>query len=258
MRRDGYVCVHGTGAQDAHAGTRVGPDERCEEGEETLWEVLQHQGSRLLFAPGQDERGGQTGSRGSASQDAFIATAPPNWFYSDIDAAEDEVLFPDEAMGGGGRTKIADRDDPIMKQLERHGPNWKRFILGLESDDDEDDYEHDKLTVQLELEGRMGERRSAHRPALTEGIEGDGEAESISHELALLERDCPCSSCKAGEHEFCDNWDDESEDGEDPLDEIDVNDDETLRLITQMDVLIPGLPHDEDEDPGKVTSVYTI
>ncbi|KAK3725484.1 hypothetical protein LTR37_000454 [Vermiconidia calcicola] len=208
----------------------------AKEREETLWEVLQHQGSRLLFAAGQDERKEQVGSRGSVVQDEFMTTAPPNWFYSDIDAAEDEVLFPDE--------------------LERHGPNWKRFILGLESDDDEDDYEDDKLTVQLELEGRMGERRSTHRPVLTEGREGKGEAESISRELALREGDCACSSCKGGEHEFCEEWDDDSEDEEGALGELDEHDEETLRLLTQMDILIPGVPHEEDEDPEKAFWIH--
>jgi len=63
---------------------------------------------------------------------------PPNLLYNDIDVEKDFILFPEE--GEGRQSTVTDRMDAISK-LERYGPNWKRFIHDLDSDQESDDFE---------------------------------------------------------------------------------------------------------------------
>lgn len=59
--------------------------------------------------------------------------------YSDIDADEDLILFPDEGSGSH-RKAVQSGKDPITVELLETAPSMKRFILNFDSDDDSDNY----------------------------------------------------------------------------------------------------------------------
>lgn len=101
------------------------------DGENTLYDHIWN-GSRFMFFDRE--------SASAANGDIAEAAPAVNFFYSDLDAVEDLVLFPEELQGAAS-TEVTDRTDPLTTALERCGPNWKRFINGLDSDDDSDDFE---------------------------------------------------------------------------------------------------------------------
>jgi hypothetical protein len=88
-------------------------------GDESIWDDLCHEGSRLIFTSDPSLRRAERKSGGGSREvkdDEFDTTAPPNWYYSDIDAAEDVILFPINIARGKGNNKIVDCDDPITSE----------------------------------------------------------------------------------------------------------------------------------------------
>ncbi|KJX92382.1 hypothetical protein TI39_contig5859g00009 [Zymoseptoria brevis] len=82
-------------------------------------------------------------------------------YYNEIDAAEDEVLFPEE-LHGQQITAIGDHADRITQALSTHGFNMIRSIKGLDSDDDSDDYASDSEKLNVNRSKRK-EKDSAPR-----------------------------------------------------------------------------------------------
>ncbi|SMQ51641.1 unnamed protein product [Zymoseptoria tritici ST99CH_3D7] len=125
------------------------------EGEESVWDVIQHPDSQSIDFLVEYLDGKVTGRRDMTAEEKHER------YYNEIDAAEDEVLFPEE-LQGQQITAIGDHADRITQALGTHGFNMIRFIKGLDSDDDSDDYASDaeKLNVNR---GKRKENGSAPR-----------------------------------------------------------------------------------------------
>lgn len=83
-------------------------------------------------------------------------------YYNDVDATEDAVLFPEE-QEGLIVTATGSHAGRITRELEEASSNMRRFVYGLQSDDDSDDYEDlnsrmdvQKKKKQLQLEQKKG------------------------------------------------------------------------------------------------------
>ena len=205
-------------------------------GEETIYDDLHHAGSKMVFTPNLAEKR----DKGRVGHEEFNTTAPANWFYSDVDAAEDLVLFPDEATldqaGGVVPTKLVrDRDDPITKQLERSGTNWKRFIYDLDSDAESDEVEDDGVTTSLRSDARPDKLK--HRQNDTQAT--NGQTSEVADEA------CACAKCQADKYAFFENWEHDSDDEEDVLYDTNDGDQETMLIAIGMDKLDPS---DVEED----------
>jgi len=61
-------------------------------------------------------------------------------FYSEADAVEDTVLFPEETSTGDVKTVYKANNSAIDNYVSK-GPDWVRFILDLDTDEDVDDDE---------------------------------------------------------------------------------------------------------------------
>jgi hypothetical protein len=200
-------------------------------GEDSIYDDLCHEGSKVMFFSVKDGAPGET-----------TEEAPSNWFYTDVDAAEDEIIFPEEVQGKRG-TSILYTGDPIFKALDRAGPNSKRYILGLDSDDDSDDYE------EVDMEKWSADQQDPMR--LKERPENDQDS---SNALTLKGGTsngemgyCTCEKCKIGEYELCEAWEDEPSDDEVILD-IDEDDPETMLLSIALDKIEPEIIYGDDPE----------
>lgn len=96
-------------------------------GESTIYHDMTGEGTS--FSYGQvDPSTGEFGKR--------TDKPPANYFYNDVDAAEDLVLFPEE-IEGTTQSAITGTEDPMIPDL----PNMKRFVLDLDSDQESDDHD---------------------------------------------------------------------------------------------------------------------
>lgn len=217
---------------------KTGQVRDAKQGEETVYDELRHENSKFLWGA----MGG--GAEGMGEQ------LPPNLLYNDIDVAEDMILFPEEAEGRAGGA-IADRTDPITEKLERRGPNWKRFIHDLDSDQDSDDFEdvpmrRDRLVegsrapplLSQHEEGTSRHERSGDRSSYR-GDSGD-DSEWVTDDD---NDDCYCDSCRAGDPSNCEYA---SADERDVVFDTDDGDDETLRLALAFDEIEPP----DERDPA--------
>ena len=113
----------------------------------------------------------------------FDPEIPPNWFYTDVDAEEDAVLFPEETLGQTVTEINGDDIDLIILKLMSKGLVMKRTILDPETDENSDDYEGPSRPIS---------------PRLTKIAENGCSEEE---ELDLLEfpdphsLDCECEAC---------------------------------------------------------------
>ena len=164
--------------------------------------------------------------------------APSNWYYSDIDAAEDMVLFPEEALSGKSKKKIGTMDDVVTRELLNGSPNLKRFIHGLDSDDDSDEFEDYDLSENApsgkhQVKKNFDvERRAAVRAAKDVSLSSSGQ--------------CICTECENGNTASCE-W----EDDEGVIYDTADGDPQTLRIALRMD----ALDHREDDEAEDTETV---
>lgn len=118
-----------------------------------------------------------------------VEKIPRNLFYSDADALEDQVLFPEETQGPGDDNSVGAALNSLVV-LEEQGPDMKRFLYDLDTDedvpvskpgstdgkstsdddsdldfeDDEDD-DHDDLEDYIDLELDLNEPVPSQTPA---------------------------------------------------------------------------------------------
>lgn len=64
-----------------------------------------------------------------------------NYFYNEVDAEEDLILFPDEAAGASTKAITGAGIAAAYAFPDLEMPNMKRFVLDLDSDEDEHDME---------------------------------------------------------------------------------------------------------------------
>ena len=203
-------------------------------GEDSIYDDLHHEGSKFVFIP-----------VSSGTTDETTEESPSNWFYTDIDAAEDVLLFPEVVQGKRGMTFL-DQNDPIFRKLARAGPDSKRFILGLESDDDSDEYDEieelksskDKSTKTLKNKPQNGRHTS---PGLTVRNAREG------GQTTLVDSDCTCNKCQLGEYELCEAWEDELP-GPEVILEVDDDDPETMALVLALDKIEPDRLYSDDPE----------
>lgn len=170
-------------------------------GEFTIYDELLR--SRFVFGP-----------LGSNVDDMTKHGVPPNLLYNGIDAEEDDILFPEEITGRVAA--VTDRTDAITMQLERHGPNWKRFINDLDSDQESDDFPG----LGVEEVERESAASSTAASETNRGAESGFDDDQVlsrvgsadgSDWLTESEPDgdsdeiCDCRFCKRGQFERCNN-----------------------------------------------------
>lgn len=114
-------------------------------GEQTMWN---HLDNRMIKMTHWDSETGRIDEE--ETSDAEKARL----LYSDIDANEDPILFPDEASGSQ-RKAVQSGKDPITVDLLEKGPSMKRFIYNLDPDEDSDAFsESDSPKVIAEKRGK--------------------------------------------------------------------------------------------------------
>lgn len=101
-------------------------------------------------------------------------------FYNDIDAAEDEILFPEEKEGILA-TAITGHSDMILRELDESGPKMIRFIHNLDTDEDSDEYTEEFLEMEKKREPRnkIEEQKKAKKSLAIEGEEDNKEGSNI-------------------------------------------------------------------------------
>ncbi|KAF7184910.1 hypothetical protein HII31_13722 [Pseudocercospora fuligena] len=122
------------------------------------------------------------------------------FFYSAVDAEEDLVLFPEEAEIAA----ITEPTDAIYTELESRGPNFKRFLLDLESDQESDDFE-DPMKEQIADRPirHLENVEQAGSSAEIDGSNGDDDEELLSIPDDIPEcpdhgenPECDCAECQ--------------------------------------------------------------
>lgn len=166
-------------------------------GEETLYDDLHSEGTQHRYR----DIDPLTGEWGEARQEH-----PPNFFYTEVDAAEDLILFPEEAAGVSKKAITGAGVADALEFLENGLPNMKRFVLDLDSDEDEQDMDdpfEDKLD-KLAIEDRPPARKqiTAEEEWETEGSDEDG----FPKPPADLP-ECPNPDADDCECEECQWWD---------------------------------------------------
>ena len=239
------------------------------EGENSIFDDLQHPESRSMDMIISVSRDG----RSPTKRRDMTADEMHERYYNEIDAAEDEILFPEE-LQGVQITAIGDHADRIWQDLESQGPNWHRFIKGLHSDDESDDSDLDmQLRVDRarpELEGKKGRVKPSKSLAVrtkNARFNGDQAIAGPSRPGAYKPRqngkefaatlreagerppkwqenrqdcpndfaaDCECSACTKAE-----GWqDDDDWDGDDDWDDEDWDDDDNSESAERINEMI--------------------
>lgn len=100
---------------------------------ESLWDVIHNSQTQFVFFNEKRE---------------VMERLPKNLLYNDIDALEDQILFPEETPGTEN-SLLAEGKANVLSKLEREGPDMDRFVYDLDTDEEvpgsdvEDDDEHD-------------------------------------------------------------------------------------------------------------------
>jgi hypothetical protein len=140
---------------------------------------------------------------------------PQQYLYTDIDVAEDMVPFPEELEGKIGA--VSDASDPISLKFEKHGSNLKRFIHGLDSDEDSDEYEDLEIGSKKDRQKKLGGRKKPKAIMEKSTITNTSEVENnhpckevvtngnqvIANDDDWEDDDCDCLACVAGIPKEC-------------------------------------------------------
>ena len=118
---------------DSYRVREIKPSEQTENDNqvESIWDVIHHPETRFMFFNEKRE---------------VTETIPKDLFYNDVDALEDQVLFPEETPGSDNDV-LAHEDMNSLNKLEHEGFNMNRFFFDLDTDEedpesDSDDHEH--------------------------------------------------------------------------------------------------------------------
>lgn len=157
------------------------------------------------------------------------------------------MLFPDETAGTAS-TRVADRTDRLTIDLERAGPNWRRFVNGLDSDDDSDEYE-EPFPDGPTKEGRHGKKATSTSERTGVRRKGPGSEPKDSSDVV---NDCTCKQCASDHPELCEEWEDEidSENDNQYIYHTADGDPETFRIALAFEKLEPVNGYGDDPETG--------
>ncbi|PIA96173.1 hypothetical protein CB0940_10666 [Cercospora beticola] len=152
---------------------------RCRDvrpGEMSIFDDMNHPGTRSLDRIIEFKNGKQASARDMTTKEIHEK------YYNEIDAAEDEILFPEE-LQGLQITAIGDHADRINRELEAQGPSLVRFVNGLDTDDDSD---ADPDLVERLNRPRLEAEKKSSRPQLEAKVKSSHAKPSKS--LALRQK----------------------------------------------------------------------
>lgn len=121
-------CLAAPVLDTLHKDKTTGRVRDARPGEQTMWNRLENRTIKMTHWDSET---------GKIDEEETSDTEKAKLLYSDIDANEDLILFPDEA-GGSQRKAVQSGKDPITVDLLEKGPSMKRFIYNLDSDEDSD------------------------------------------------------------------------------------------------------------------------
>ncbi|KAL8721649.1 MAG: hypothetical protein Q9225_001698 [Loekoesia sp. 1 TL-2023] len=110
--------------------------------------------------------------KGKTLEDQLAPDLDASYFYGEADALEDKVLFPEELSTESPNALYSGRANALEKFV-KSGPDWGRFVHDLETDEEMESDEDDRL-----LEGESDEEESedgetAQAPLLSEEEQDD-------------------------------------------------------------------------------------
>jgi hypothetical protein len=121
-------------------------DVRPGEKAETLWDELY--GGKWKMAFGKSHK--TKGVRGLEEPETH--KLPNGWTYSDADALEDAILFPEELTNPDAKLSVPEAPS-AMDKWESSGPKLKKFCLDLDSDEESDEDSNDNSDLSSTRDG---------------------------------------------------------------------------------------------------------
>jgi hypothetical protein len=114
---------------------------------ETLWDELQNPMFRMAFGKATLKEAPSGFDRPEATQ------LPKGWTYTEADAQEDAILFPEELIDPNAEQPVQEASSSL-DAWERRGPSLKRLVYDMESDEESDDYSdpNDEPRVEVDRE----------------------------------------------------------------------------------------------------------